>query len=191
MRKLLVVAAFAIGFPIILVSSIIFIAYLSFHKEGTQGLLSETAKSSVAYAALPAMASLTTGEITQVDQRVEKVQNFFARYASPLEPFAQNIVSEAIENNLDYRLLPAIAMQESNLCKKAPVDSFNCWGFAIYGTKKKAFDNYESAISAVSKTLAEKYIALGLDTPEKIASKYTPSDDGTWVKSVIYFMNAL
>ena len=35
----------------------------------------------------------------------------------------------------DYRLLPAIAMQESTLCRSIPVDSHNCWGWGIYGDK--------------------------------------------------------
>ena len=113
------------------------------------------------------------------------------RYKSDLLPYAQNIVDAADKYDLDYRLIPAIAMQESNLCKKAPKDSHNCWGFAIYGKKVLKFDNYTDAINTVTKTLAIQYKGQGLETPEQIMTKYTPGSNGSWAKSVNYFMDQL
>ena len=107
------------------------------------------------------------------DARIAAVKNFFSFYKSALTPYADEIVKAADKYGLDYRLIPAIAMQESNLCKKAPKDSYNCWGFGIYGKKVTKFDNYNQAIDTVTKTLATKYKAQGLETPEEIMSKYT------------------
>ena len=86
---------------------------------------------------------------------------------------------------------PAIAMQESNLCKRSPENSFNCWGFGIYGQKVTRFSDYEEGIEAVTKTLALKYKADGLDTPQEIMRRYTPQSNGSWAESVEYFMDQL
>jgi hypothetical protein len=125
------------------------------------------------------------------DARVSIVKDFLKRYQSDLLPYAQNIIDAADKYNLDYRLVPAIAMQESNLCKKAPKDSHNCWGFGIYGKKVLMFDNYAQAINTVTKTLAVQYKEQGLETPEQIMTKYTPGSNGSWARGVNTFMNQL
>jgi len=125
------------------------------------------------------------------DAKVELVRLFFAKHNSPLEPFSQDIIDTANIYGIDFRLLPAIAMQESNLCKKAPVDSYNCWGFGIYGKKVTRFESYKEAIYAVTKTLSKQYKNRGLKTPEEIMTKYTPSNKGDWAYSVNHFVNLL
>ena len=112
-------------------------------------------------------------------------------YNSPLEQFAPDIVRTADKYGLDYRLLSSIAMQESNLCKKIIKDSYNCWGFGIYGTKVTRFQSYPEAIETVSKTLAKEYKNKGFETPEQIMKKYTPSSNGSWARGVNHFMNQL
>lgn len=146
---------------------------------------------SVAFAALPSSENLVAGKIEGQDAKVELVRQFFARYNSPLELYAQDIVDAANAYDIDFRLLPAIAMQESNLCKKAPIDSYNCWGFGIYGKKITMFENYTHAIDIVTKTLSRHYKDQGLETPEEIMRKYTPSNNGAWAYSVNYFMGLL
>lgn len=146
---------------------------------------------SVAYAALPTSQNIFNETVITEEARTETVRQFFARYDSPLEPHADDIISAADKYDLDYRLLPAIAMQESNLCKKSRPEAFNCWGFGIYGGKYLHFDNYEHAIETVSKTLATKYKSRGLITPEQIVTMYTPSDNGKWVNGVTHFMEEL
>ncbi|MBI2613375.1 MAG: glucosaminidase domain-containing protein [Candidatus Levybacteria bacterium] len=125
------------------------------------------------------------------DARIEIVRQFFEKYKSPLVPFAENIVEDADKYGLDYKLLPAIAMQESNLCQKIITDSYNCWGFGIYGKKVTRFESYPEAIDTVTRTLVNNYVAGGLTTPQEIMKKYTPSNNGSWAYSVSYFMNLL
>jgi hypothetical protein len=129
--------------------------------------------------------------IISKDARIEMVRQFFAKYKSPLEPFATNVVEEADKHDLDFRLLPAIAMQESNLCQKIIANSHNCWGFGIYGKTVTKFDSYPEAIETITRTLAKNYVAGGLNTPEEIMKKYTPSNNGDWAKSVSHFMSQL
>lgn len=142
----------------------------------------------VAYAALPTNENVLAATIVASDARVEAVREFMELYNSPLAPYAEKVVAAADKYNLDHRLLPAIAMQESGLCKNNRQESFNCWGFGVYGKKYHYFDNYEQGIEAVTKTLAEKYVRMGLKTPDQIMTKYTPSSNGSWADGVNHFM---
>ena len=45
---------------------------------------------------------------------------------------------------MDFRLLPAIAMQESNLCKKILPDTFNCLGLGIHARGTWGFPSFEA-----------------------------------------------
>ena len=56
-------------------------------------------------------------EFNTNDIRVANLKFFFRKYNSVLYDNAETFVKYADQNQFDYRLLPAIAMQESNLCK--------------------------------------------------------------------------
>jgi hypothetical protein len=191
MRRFFLLASFFGITPIFLVLSILYFSFLSYTYSLQNGLMTNTHDQKIAFAALPSSDNLIDNHVLSKDARVETIRQFFEYYNSPLSPFAQDVVDSAERYDLDHRLIPAIAMQESNLCKKIIPRSYNCWGFGIYGNKVIHFDNYPQAIETVSKALAHNYIAGGLITPEQIMTKYTPSNDGSWAKSVNYFMNAL
>lgn len=188
MKKVFLPVIFFLSTPLALVFclSLLFSLY-----SGTHGLASVDNRPRVAYAAIPAASGTLKINIYAQDARRTAVASFFKRYNSDLLPYAQDVVNAADKYGLDYRLIPAIAMQESNLCKKAPKDSYNCWGFGIYGGKITKFENYTQAIDTVTKTLASQYKAKGLATPEEIMSKYTPSSNGSWAASVNMFMDQL
>jgi len=146
----------------------------------------------VAFAALPSTQSVFEDTIVSGDSRTEILTQFFKRYKSPLVPYAAEFVKKAEEYKLDFRLLPAIAMQESNLCLKSQPDSYNCWGFGVYGGKYMYFDNYPQAIDTIARALALRYRNThGLVTPDEIQKMYTPSSDGSWAFSVNHFMDTL
>src|SRR5258708_1963918 len=60
--------------------------------------------------------------IDSADARVQIVTNFLRRHESPLDAdvYGKKLVTIADKYTLDFRLLPAISMQESNLCKVIP-----------------------------------------------------------------------
>lgn len=121
------------------------------------------------------------------DAREQIVSSFLERHSSPLEPFdyfGKYLVEIADQYGIDYRLLPAIAMQESNLCKKIPEGSFNCLGFGVHSKGTLAFESYEANFERAAKELKKNYIDIGLTTPEKIMTKYTPHSNGSWANSV-------
>lgn len=125
------------------------------------------------------------------DARVANLKNFFRKYNSPLYDYAQLIVAVSDRYQFDYRLLPAIAMQESNLCRYIPSDSYNCWGWGIYGDNVMKFTNYEEAIETVALGIKKHYLDKGLVTASKIMEKYTPSSNGSWAHGVNTFLRAL
>lgn len=191
MTKIILPILFFVLAPTLLLFSALFYLYLAYHQGKTQLFMGNSPHQAVSYAAIPTAASALSYRITQEDARIESVQEFLTRYGSPLAPYAEHIVAASDIYGIDYRLLPSIAMQESNLCKKAPKDSHNCWGFGIYGKKITTFDSYPQAIEAVSKTLAKEYVRKGLTSPGEIMTKYTPSNTGAWANSVSFFMNFL
>lgn len=195
MGKIVLPLVFFFSLPIILFSTILLFSFffLDFKQQ-------DSSKKTVHQPPpTKTLAALTSPNVSQnemdtlvnrylSDPRIEGVRNFFAYYKSPLEPYAEDVVILADVYTIDYRLVPAIAMQESTLCKKAPKGTHNCWGFGIYGSKKTAFDNYLHGIHTVTKGLALRYIQQGLTTPEEIMKKYTPANKGEWARNVGDFM---
>jgi len=130
-------------------------------------------------------------EFKTQDIRVANLKYFFRKYDSVLYDQAEFIVKIADQYKLDYRLIPAIAMQESGLCKNIYEGSHNCWGWGIYGNKVTRFDSYEAAIETISRGLKENYIDKGLITPEEIMRKYTPPSAGSWAFGVNFFLKII
>lgn len=125
------------------------------------------------------------------DARITVLKKFLLSYKSPLYSVADEIVRQSDIYGIDYALIPAIAMQESQGCKIIPPDSYNCWGFGIYGDKKKNFVSYETAIAAVAKTIKEAYIKKGLTNPTLVEDHWTPSSEGNWSYSVNFFIGKI
>ncbi|MDO8486963.1 MAG: hypothetical protein Q7S45_01535 [Candidatus Curtissbacteria bacterium] len=108
-----------------------------------------------------------------------------------LEPYSNYMVEIADKYDIDYRLIPAIAMKESGGGNKAPKNTFNAWGFE---NGKTQFDSWEQAIDIVGKTLKVRYIAKGLITPEQIMPVYAPpaiAAGGKWAQDVNYFFSKM
>lgn len=123
------------------------------------------------------------------DMRPYLVENFLKN--TPLEPYAQFMVEASDEHNLDYRLLPAIAMKETGGGISAREASFNAWGFENGRTN---FDSWENAVTVVAKTLKRQYIDKGLTTPEQIMAVYAPPQlltGGQWAKDINFFFSKL
>ncbi len=190
MRKLLILSSFFLGTPLLILITAVFLSYLSYQKNSDGKVLGENTKG-IAYAALPPSDNTFENTIVEQDSKTETIRQFLARYNSPLEPYAPDIVIAAKRYGLDHRLLPAIAMQESTLCKKIIKESHNCWGWGIYGTKITKFSNYPEAIETITKTLSTKYRDKGLITPFDIATLYNPGNTNNWVGNVTLVMNQL
>lgn len=188
MRKVFLLTAFLLLTPFVLALTLSLLTYSSFQRNS---IVAMGKNPRVAFAALPVASGTLKINIISQDARLVAVKDFFKKYNSDLLPYADEVINSADKYSLDFRLIPAIAMQESSGCKNAPKDSYNCWGFGIYAKKVTKFANYYEAIDTVTKTLAKQYKAMGLETPEQIMTRYTPGSDGSWAKGVNHFMDQL
>jgi hypothetical protein len=144
------------------------------------------------YASLPPALPSVSDQIGMADARPELIRQYLAYYNSPLVPYADSIVKAADVNQLDYRLITAIAQQESNLCKVIPPGSYNCWGWGINSQSNLGFDSFQDGIDTVSRGLKTQYLDKGFGTVSEIMSKYNPiSPGGAWAKGVSSFMDQI
>lgn len=188
MRKIAALVGFFTLTPLLLIFSLSLLLNISSSKKGE--VLGESTQG-IAYAALPPADTTIQNIIEEEDSKVEIVRQFFAKYSSSLEPYSADIVAAARRYDIDFRLLPAIAMQESTLCKKEIANSHNCWGWGIYGGKVIKFNNYPEAIETITKTLSTKYRDKGLVTPFEIVTLYNPRNTNNWAENVTHIMEEL
>ena len=146
------------------------------------------------YAALPGSTNSISDEIEHADGRAKIIEDFFKDYKSPLAAYSNLFVQVSDKYKLDYRLLPAISMQESNGGKKVINNSHNPFGYGIYGGLVIKFASWDESIERVGRALREDYLNQGLKNPHQIMAKYTPpslAKNGAWAKGVTTFMEEL
>ena len=84
-----------------------------------------------------AVSSLPTAE---QDNRAEILKSYLEQYNSPLADHADTLIKEADANQLDWKMVAAIAGVESGFGEAIPAYSYNAWGFGVYGTNVRRFD---------------------------------------------------
>ncbi|MBI2007594.1 MAG: hypothetical protein HYS83_02785 [Candidatus Blackburnbacteria bacterium] len=201
MKKLLYFVTFFTITPVTILASLVTLNIVSTVKEtppaqsheptASAGNIALPRYGARVYAALPDSVGEVAGAATTADARLEIVKQYLENYKSPLAPHAQDILDTSEKYGLDFRLLVAIAQQESNLCKKIPENSYNCWGWGVHSRGTLRFTNYKEAMEAVAKGIREEYIDKGYTTPEEIMAKYTPLSPGTWALGVRQFLEEM
>jgi hypothetical protein len=98
-------------------------------------------------------ANLVSAQIfkDKMQAEADSIDAYFTEHDMPLAGTGMTMVKEAYLNDLDWRLLPAIAVREStggkNACDKV---KFNPFG---WNSCKVGFDSYEDAIKTVAENL--------------------------------------
>lgn len=130
-------------------------------------------------------------QVGDVDyKKITTLYNFLGKYDSPLKGYSRNFVEEAGKHDLDWRLLVAISGVESTFGKQIPYNSYNAWGWGIYGNNTLRFTSYPEAITTISKALRENYIdSWGAKNVYQIGRIYAASP--TWAQRVDYFMGKI
>ncbi len=132
--------------------------------------------------------------IQSADARPILLTKFLKKHKSPLKPYdywGGYLTQLADQYQLDYRLLPSIAMQESNLCKVIPEGSFNCLGLGVHSKGTWGFTSFEENFDAAARVMKRDYIDKGYVSPEEIQKKYTPKSNGSWQFAVNHFMEKI
>ncbi len=117
--------------------------------------------------------------IKQAEQaeHAKKIDAYFAHRNMPLEGFGMKMVIEADKNDIDWRLLPSIAVREStggiHACKRVAHNSFG-WGGCTIG-----FASTNAAIETIAKN-------LGGNNPR--TAKYY---DGKTIRQILNTYNGL
>lgn len=175
-RKLLLTA---LWFPLTFILLLVNLALLrSLYLEQSQLEAADTTQwPSKHITAAAGTAQILGTSVIAGDARALLLQSFLEQHNSPMAPYADLIVREADADGLDFRLVVAIAMCESNLGKRMPKkDEFNAWGIAVYtgANNGKAFDSWPHAIAWVSKYIKSKYYDRGITDLKDIGAIWAP-----------------
>lgn len=124
------------------------------------------------------------------DNRAQILEAYLEEYDSPLAPYAQDFIDSADRYNLDWRLVASISGLESGFGKQIPYNSYNGWGWGIYGDNVLRFNSWPEAIETISKGLRQNYLKDKTESdPYFIGPTYASSP--TWAVRVSYFMNKM
>lgn len=141
--------------------------------------------------------SQVLGVHTVMDERTLLLRGYLQAKNSPLASYSAQMVMTADKYQFDWRLLPAIAGQESSFGRKIPWDkegqkpSYNAWGWGIYWDQVLLFSSWEEGIEKVGAGLRDGYFDKNLTTIEEIMHYFTPRSDGSWARGVSSIMEQI
>jgi len=125
-----------------------------------------------------------------LDSRVKILTNFLKQYDSPLTPYAADFVQMADKYNLDWKLVAAISGVESTFGKEIPPDSYNAWGWGVYGDNVTRFNSWDEGIDTISQGLRERYMdEWGGKDIYGIGANYASSK--AWAGHVEFYMDKI
>lgn len=151
------------------------------------------------FQAKPPAFGETSYAVQSEESRPIILEQFFAKYHSPLSSYSRLIIKKSKEYNLPWLLIPAIAGQESTFCRAGsfPTDSYNCWGWAIHSSYTKYFNSYEEAIETVAKGINDFYRRLNIDPTWPVSDQVLAmrrlynTASPAWASGVLYFVDEL
>lgn len=159
--------------------------------------LSAVAPNEMGFVSSSGTPEVLSANVIAGDARVLLLESFLKNNKSPITPYADLIVKEADKYGFDFRLLPAIAMCESNLGKRVPLKAgFNPFGIAVYTGQQfgKNFDSWDHAISWVSEYIYKKYYSQGITKLQDIEAYWAPpavTNGHSWSNCVQYFEDSI
>jgi len=129
--------------------------------------------------------------VEKIDTRADQLKSYLTAEHSPMADAASFFVKEADRLGLDWKLVAAIAGNESYFGTHIPDSSYNAWGWAVYTGMSygAAFSNWEEGITTVSEGLKDNYINRGLKTVADIGQKYAADPEWSW--KVNHFMEEI
>jgi len=139
------------------------------------------------------------------DTRAAKLDKILEAYNCPLAGQGKTFVKEADKNGIPHWLVASIAFQESSCGKITPQvkiagqedvtnpedlefeESYNAWGWGVWGENVRSFDGWSEGIKRVSEYLGSSFYSKGITDTCEIMKTYTPHSDGSWCRGVNYF----
>lgn len=128
-----------------------------------------------------------------LDPRAVVLRDYFAKFDSPLQNYAQDFVDAADTYGVDWKLVPSIAGVESTFGKETPgsdyYPSYNGWGWGVYGNQAIYFKSWKDGIYTVTAGIGQNYTSKGITSP--YIMNYTYAASPAWGGHVAYFMSDL
>lgn len=125
-----------------------------------------------------------------IDSRVQILRSYLMRRNSPLAENAQDFVFYADKYNLDWKLVAAIAGVESSYGLAIPYNSYNAWGWGVYGNNVTRFVSWKEGIYTISEGIRNKYMnTWGAKNIYEIGKIYAASQ--AWPNSVRIHLNEI
>lgn len=143
------------------------------------------------FSSKPLVLESVSSTISTQDARANKIDGVFNRYDCPMTGYGQDFIDAADEYDIPWWIVASIGFHESTCGKKTPTnggeETFNGWGWGVWGTNAYQFDSWEHGINTVTKYMATKFFDKGITNTCDIMKIYTPPSNGSWCKSVDYF----
>lgn len=148
----------------------------------------QSAPSALSSSISPKAYSITHSFTLESDTREKRLSDYLSDKNSPLTSYAPTFIKIADENNLDWRLLPAISGVESGYGRVQLEGSYNPFG---WGGGYLYLDSWEEGIRTVALGIKTNWIDRNLTTPEQIAPFYCPPNSNYWATSVTSLMKEI
>lgn len=143
------------------------------------------------YSSKPLVLQQSASTIYSMDSRAQKINEVFKMFKCPLEGLGDVFVYEADKNNIPWWLAASVAFQESSCGKNTPKvdgnESYNAWGWGVYGGNVFTFENWARGIETVSRYFDKYFISKGITDTCEIMKTYTPPSTGSWCEGVNHF----
>jgi hypothetical protein len=194
-KTLLALAWFPLTFILLIINLTVLTASANWNRPALP--LSSAAPEENGVTAAGGTSEVLAANVIAGDARTVLLESFFQKNSSPMTPYADLIVAQADTYGFDFRLVPAIAMCESNLGKHVPLKAgFNPFGIAVFTGAQagKSFGSWQDAIVWVSQYLHDRYFARGITTLADIGAIWAPpsvTNGGSWANCVQQFENSI
>jgi len=142
------------------------------------------------FAQQPPEGMVLEESVTMKEGRAAQLRAYLEWQKSPMATEAEAFIRISDKYGLNWLLLPAIAGKESTFGKQIPTNSFNAFGWGVFGDQVLRYESWEQAIEAVAAGL-KRYAENGRTTVELIEPAYCPPSFGShhaWRDGVNYFM---
>ncbi|MBI2032632.1 MAG: glucosaminidase domain-containing protein [Candidatus Levybacteria bacterium] len=163
--------------------AVIFVVFLLFLSITTD--IYAFSKASGSSAKLEPVRALETG-----DTREKILRDYLKQYDSPLAEFSGDFIRSADKYDLDWRLVASIAGLESGFGHHIPFNSYNAWGWGVYGDNVIRFSSWSEGIETISKGLRERYLK-DLSETDVFVIGPTYAASPTWAVRVASFMEGV
>lgn len=117
---------------------------------------------------------------------IQKVENIFERYDSPMKGYGDIIVRRAEECGGDFRVLIGIAGNES-LFGRVPYKLYNPFGYL----DGKQYSGWEESLEFLSCVISQRFLQPCQNDLRCIINRYggPDTDKEHWIRSVQFFIN--